>query len=350
MVWSIVVFVLMVYAIMHMWRRRRYGTPVPPTSDPAFDKAEGHPQAAEATELLRTGAWPQLTLLYGRLPASDRYHLVQGMGELASSEPASWPDSADSAIMTIRAGMKVTRAWNAATAGITKRVNAREHVTGVLRELEEAQKLLTEAAYRNPHDSVTFAIQLRIETYANGSTSDVNALTGKIDATEEANIFAALNHLIYASPKWHGSIEKMWAVANDYGSRGPNAAWLAIAARAHIEEWLFCMKIDTSQTADYVAKLQDTGFAQHVRGMDRQFWQRAAQGGMTRAEAHFAHNNFAFLLQVLRLDDLVGRHLEEIGPYISTQPWNFLPDGAERPTRLLGELRKRAGLEALATT
>lgn len=111
MFWYGFLFVLMVIVIVRMWRERKHGTPITPTRDPSFDKAEGRPQAA----------------------------------------------------------------------------------------------------FRNPHDSVTFAIQLRIETYANGSTSDVNALTGKIDATEEANIFAALNHLIHASPKWHGSIEKMWA-------------------------------------------------------------------------------------------------------------------------------------------
>lgn len=109
------------------------------------------------------------------------------------------------------------------------------------------------------------------------------------------------------------------------------------------------MKIDKSRTADYVAKLQDTGFAPHVRGMDRQFWQRAGLCGMTRAEAHFAHSNFTFPLQALRLDDLVDRHLEEIGPCISAQLWNLLPHGAERPTRLLADLRRRSGLAALAT-
>ena len=347
MIWYGLLFVLMVFAIFRMWRGQRYGESAPARRDAAFDPAEGHPQVRDALDMLKSGAWPQLTLLYGNLPASDRYHLVQGLGETVGNAPIAWPEEADSAILTIRAGLNVARVRKALSGGATGRAQARTMFATMMRDLEQAQSLLTEAAARNPHDSVTFAIQIQIETYANGGEHDVNAMIGKVDATEENNIFVAANHLQYMTPKWHGSIERMWRVANDYASNEPNAAWLAIAARAHIEEWLYCMKIDTSLTAGYVAQLQDSGFANHVRGMDRQFWERAARGGMTRAEAHFAHNQFAFLLQMLRLDDLIGRHLDAIGPFIANQPWNYLPAGAERPTQLLAELRRKAGLPTL---
>lgn len=350
MIWYLLLFGLMVFAILRMVRNQRYGEAPTPMRDKAFDPAEGNPATREALDLIRKGAWPQLSLLYGKLPASDRYHMVMGLSEIAGAEVIEWPSDADSAVLVIHAGFIVGRARKAPEKGITGRTQARTLLTGMMQQLEQAQGLLTEAANRNSRDSVPYAIQILIETYARGGEHDVNAMIGKIDATEENNIFAALNHLEYMTPRWGRPFDRMWQAANDYASNGPNAAWLAIAARAHIEEWVYCMKVDSSMTAGYVAQLQDEGFASHVRNMDRQFWQRATAGGMTPAETHFAHNQFAFLLQILRLEDLMGRHLEAIGPYIAREPWNYLPAGTESPTRLLADLRRKAGLGELSAS
>jgi hypothetical protein len=152
---------------------------------------------------------------------------------------------------------------------------------------------------------------------------------------------------MFVSPKGFGSMEEMWETANGYASNPHNAAWLAIAARAHIEEWDVSMNFDPSLTQAYIARLQDAGFADHIRSMNRLFWDRAEEAEMSTAEATFAHNNFAFLLQIVRAEEALAPHLERIGRNVSARPWSYLPDGAQKPTRLLSELRRKAGLPAL---
>jgi hypothetical protein len=340
----ILLFAAMLFAIWRMWRGRG-GTYIP-MSDASFDKSEGHPHVRAALDMLAGGEWPALAALYWRLPPSDRYHLVQGLGELGGDEPVSWPDEADSAILTIRAGMNLGQAQNAIKDSAARR-GSRAEAARAANSLMEARRLLTDAAIRNAHDSTSFAIRLRTEMYLGGDMPTLNNLLGRIDATGEANIFAAANHLLCVSPKWRGSMEKMWAAANGYASSPHNAAWLAIAARAHIEEWHYSMNFDPALTQGYIARLQDPGFADHIRSMNRLFWNRTEEREMSPAEATFAHNHFAFLLQMVRVDDLMGAHLERIGPNVSALPWAYLPDGAQRPTRLLAELRRKAGLEAL---
>jgi hypothetical protein len=341
-------YIALIIAIVFLiWRRlaRRDSAPVA-MRDPAFDRTEGHPDAGRAMDMLVKGEWRALTSLYWKLEPSDRYHLVQGLGELAAIEPITWPDDADSALLTINGGICLAQAGKARGTGPGAGVKraAAQHMAD---SLMEARKLLDRAASINPHDSTNFALQIRVAMALGGDRVELNRLLGKIDASEEHNIFAAANHLQFVSPKWHGSVEEMWETANAYASNPHNAAWLAIAARAHIEEWLYSMAFDPSVRQAYIAKLQDDGFKDHIRSLDRLFWNRAEEGEMSRAEATFAHNNMAFLLQMVRADEKIAPHLERIGANVSILPWGYLPDGAEKPTRLLSELRRKAGLPAL---
>lgn len=340
-IFYIVLFVAMLFAIWRMWRGRR-GSPVV-MQDPAFDRTEGHPHAAEALDLLDRSDWAGLTRLYWKLPPSDRYHLVQALGEVAPTESLSWPEDADSAILTIGGGLRIAQAAKSRGGGPGRTVT-REAANSMAESLTEARRLLTRAATINPHDSTNFALQIRVGLGLGGDKAELNLLLGKIDASGEHNIFAAANHLQFVAPKWHGSMEEMWTAANSYASNPHNAAWLAIAARAHIEEWLYSMAFDESLKQAYIARLQDDGFVDHIRSLNRLFWNRAEEAEMTPAEATFAHNNFAFLLQMVRADDLLRPHLEAIGPRVTAQPWGYLPSGAQRPTRLLQDMRNKAGL------
>lgn len=343
--WYLLLFALMALAIFRMWRNR--GGVHVRMNDPTFDRSEGHPQVGEALGLLREGDWSSLTALYWKLPASDRYHLVQGLGEIADDDQGGWPEEGDSAILTLHGGWLLAQAWRSAQA-LASREGRRTEVDRFKKSLEGAHKRLADAAIRNPHDSVNLALRIRAETYRGPDEATVNNLLGRIDATGEHNIFAALNHLQFVSPKWHGSVEKMWRAANDYATNPYNAAWLAIAARAHIEEWHYSMNYDPSLRQAYIARLQDEGFTDHIRSLNRLFWNRSEEAEMTQAEATIAHNNMAFLMQVVRLDDLLADHLQRMGQHITALPWAYLPDGAERPTRLLTEIRRRAGLTEMA--
>jgi hypothetical protein len=315
--------------------------------DPAFDRTEGHPNAGEALDLLSRADWTALTRLYWKLPPSDRYHLVQGLGEVAEAESISWPEDADSAILTIGGGLRIAEAARTRGKGPGGSVS-REAAGHMMQGLQEAQQLLVRAATINPHDSTNLALRIRVALGLSGDRAELNRLLGKIDASGEHNIFAAANHLQFVTPKWHGSIAEMWTAANGYATNPHNAAWLAIPARAHIEEWLHSMAFDESLKQDYIARLQDDGFVDHIRSLNRLFWNRAEDLSMTQAEATFAHNNFAFLLQMVRADDLLRPHLEALGSRVSAQPWGYLPTGASQPTRLLLDMRRKAGLDAPA--
>ncbi len=342
-IFYIVLFTLMLFAIWRMWRGRR-STPVT-MRDPAFDRTEGHPNVGEAFHLLSREDWTALTRLYWKLPPSDRYHLVQGLGEVAETGSIAWPEDADSAILTIGGGLRLAEASKARGKGPGAKI-AREAVDRMVQGLEEARQLLTRAATINPHDSTNLALQIRVALGLTGDKAELNRLLGRIDASGEHNVFAASNHLQFVSPKWHGSIAEMWAAANSYATNPHNAAWLAIPARAHIEEWLYSMYFDPALKQDYIARLQDDGFVDHIRSLNRLFWNRAADLPMSPAEATFAHNNLAFLLQMVRADDLLRPHLEALGPRITAQPWGYLPTGASQPTRLLMDMRRKAGLDA----
>lgn len=343
MLWYVLLFGLMVFAIWRMWARR--GEFDVPKRDPGFDPAEGHPDAHEAFQRLRDGEWGKLATLYWRQEPSDRYHLLQGLSELAGAEPVNWPEDADSAVMTVRAAVEIGAAMRRIRQ--VKTVSRmRNQAEGFVADVAAAQKRLADAAIRNPHDSANLAMQLRAMMFAGGDDASFNSLLGRIEATEENNIYAAANQVLLVSPRRYGSTQELWKAANDHASNPPNAAWFAIPALAHIEEWAHAMD-DPNGRANQIALMQDDGFIAHIRKLDAQFWQRAKAGPMSRAEAHFAHNHFAFLLQMLKIDDLVGAHLERIGPWLSASPWSMLPDGAEKPTRLLAGLRQRAGLPGL---
>jgi hypothetical protein len=341
---EVIVIAVIVFAIWRMFTGRDVSPAV--MRDQAFDCTEGHPDARRAFDMLLKGEWSALTGLYWKQGPSDRYHLLQGLGELAAMESIAWPEDADSAVLTIHGGVCLAQASKARGTGPGAMVR-RAAVQNMADRLMEARKLLDRAAAINAHDSANFALQMRVELALGGQRPELNRLLGKIDASEEHNIFAAANHLAFVSPKWHGSVEEMWEVANAYANNPHNAAWLAIAARAHIEEWLYCMAFDASARQDYIAKLQDEGFKDHIRSLDRLFWNRVEDGEMSRAEATFAHNNMAFLLQMVHAEEKIGPHLERIGPNVSILPWGYLPEGAEKPTRLISDLRRKAGLPAL---
>lgn len=341
-------YIAVIAGIVFLIFRKATGRDVRPAvmRDPAFDRTEGHPDAQRAFDMLMKGGWSALTQLYWKLEPSDRYHLVQGLGELAATEPVTWAEEADSAILTIHGGICLAQAGKARGAGSGAGVK-RDAAQRMADSLMEARRLLDRAASINAHDSTNFALQIRVGLGLGGDRAELNRLLGKIDASDEHNIFAAANHLQFVSPKWYGSVEEMWQVANTYANNPHNAAWLAIAARAHIEEWLYSMAFDPAARQDYIARLQDDGFKDHIRSLDRLFWNRAAESGMSRAEATFAHNNMAFLLQMVHADEKIGPHLDRIGANVSILPWGYLPDGAEKPTRLISDLRRKAGLPAL---
>jgi hypothetical protein len=140
----------------------------------------------------------------------------------------------------------------------------------------------------------------------------------------------------------------MWEAANRYESNPPNAAWIGIAMRAHLEEWLYCVGFgdDIELRNAYLLKLQDPGFKKFIGSVDDEFWRIEKTAPMANAEAVFAHNNIACLLMRFDLTARMRPHLERIGTRITGGfPWAYFIGGT--PMGALSEMRRRAGLPQL---
>jgi hypothetical protein len=343
----LILAVLMLFAVWRMWRTRHGEYNDKP--DPNFDPAEGQPEAHEALALLNQQDWAGLTRLYGRISPSDRYHLIESLAQLHRDPPPEAPADADSVILTILGGVLVyhgiaTRGSGPATSVI------KANAPRMMENLKAAAALLKEASTRNSGDSTTLALLLRLELVTTREQAQINNLVGRIQATGEDNIYAASNHLLANTPKWGGSASSMWRVANEWASQPPNAAWLAIPARAHAEEWCYAMVFappNAPERSAMIDLMQDDGFKRHLARLDDLFWAALQREPLSGAEASFAHNHFAFLMHIFRIEDRARPHLERIGGHIARYPWALMPTLSPAPTRLLADLRRQYGLPPL---
>ncbi len=316
-------------------------------NNPSFDHGQGNPHLTSAIDLLWKQDWPGLSALYRKQSPSDRYLLVDALGKSAVVDTPLPSDSADSAALTICCGLRVVQAWRFRGGGRGSSVSETD-ARRMFECLMDAQRLGMSALAINPYDSTAIACLIRAEMGLGGDREALSDLLYRAKNSFEANLFVAANHLQFLAPKWHGSIDEMWQVANKWANSGPNAAWLAIRARAHIEEWLYCVHFNGSaSSAAYTAKMQDSAFLDHLRKLDDMFWEKVKASPVAGAEASFAHNNFAFLLHTPGVHDRVTPHLQRMGRYISDLPWGYLPTGADQPMHLLALLRRKYKLERL---
>lgn len=343
MLWTLLVVAAMLAGIWKIWKDRN-GVAIE-MLDPAFDRSEGHPQARAAQQHLLNQNWQALSNAYRQETPSDRYHLVHALGELAAMEPVERPDQPDSGQLALHAGLMLARAWRYRGNGPGGSISEND-ARKMFACITEAQDDLESALRAAPNDTTIAALYVRSEMLMGGDRKVLDRLVGAARASNESNLFFACNHINFVSPKWHGSIDEMWREANVYGNARHNAAWLAIPARAHIEEWLF--NVAWAQDAEgHVAKMQDEGFLDAIRGLDDLFWDQASKTEMSPSETTFAHNHFAFLLNTLRITDRLAPHLQAMDRRITVLPWGYSNSGAESPTRMITQLRRQAGLPAL---
>ena len=343
----LIIAVLMLFAVWRMFRTRHGEFSDKP--DPNFDPAEGQPEAREALALLGQQDWAGLTRLYGRISPSDRYHLIESLAELHRTPPPEAPGDADSVILTIIGGMLVFHGASTRGSGPATSV-LKANAPRMMENLKTAAGMLKEAAARNTGDSTTLSLLMRLELITTRDQAQINNLVGRIQATGENNIYAAANHLLANTSKWGGSADRMWRVANEWASQPPNAAWLAIPARAHAEEWCFAMVLSPPAAPERSAMIdlmQDEGFKRHLARLDDLFWAALDREPLAGAEASFVHNHFAFLMHQFRIEDRAKPHLERIGAYIARNPWALMPTVSPEPSRLLADLRKQYGLPPL---
>lgn len=314
---------------------------------PAFDPAEGHPLARRGLAALEARDWSSLAALYEGQTPSDRFHFVKGLGEISKLDDDIPTEFEDPRLLTIGAGVRVGWAWRHRGGGTGDTVGGTAAMR-MMQRLREADEMLQEAGRMAPHDTSTIAFHIRAEMGLGGDHVTLASLLQRASRSPEANIYVAVSHMIFVAPKWHGSIEKMWSAANGYASKPVNAAWLAIAAQAHIEEYLHAvaMSDDRNLREAYLAKLRDPGFRDFAGEMDDMFWQAAEESPMSGSEAVYAHNAFAAFLTLLNAIDRSRPHLERMGPCFTRVPWYFA-QYKDNPLVWLNEQRKRASLPPL---
>lgn len=315
---------------------------------PPWDPAEGNPHVRPALQLLEAQDWRAMSDLYRSLGPSDRTHMIRGLGALSILDRDLPMESDDPAIGSIIGGIRVEWAWRHRGGSRANEVSARAF-DGMRRCLLAADPMLEAAGEAAQEDTAIIASHIRCEMGLGGNYGMLTKLTNRLSRSREGNVFAAFAHLNFVTPKWHGSVEQMWVTANAYASKPRNAAWITLAARAHIEEWLYSYVFGGDQDLRfaYAEKLADPGFRDFMGAIDRQFWETLETGGpMSGSETIFAHNNMAGALVMVDAIDLSRRHFDSMGPYIADQPLGYFST-AENMMESLNHWRRRASLPPL---
>lgn len=308
----------------------------------AFDMAEGNPHVAPGLALLKSGDGAALGELYTGLPPADRCHFIDGLG-LESEIGAFFPPRPQHpALPAIEGGVRYVWAHRLRGFATSDRTSD-EQVLNMFDMAQDAQDALDEAMGLTPGDSALHAFRLRTLTLIGGPEDAFERIGRDIEATGEANVSAEMVRLNYLAPKWHGSLEEMHAFADAAIASPPNAAFLALKARAFIEEWLYenAMSDDEEAAAALKVRAATEGFKQELGVLDDRFHDLLARGpALTRAEAHFAHNNFAFLFTAFIDKARAKRHLGLIASPAAT-PWGYMTGNVDA---FIAKLRKECGL------
>lgn len=259
----------------------------------AFDVTEGNRHAPAGLAHLEAGEGAALGGLYANLAPADRLHFLDGLGQI-SEIGAPLPDlSSHPAMPAVAGGLHYVwahRLRGFATADHT----SRDRVLNMADMNDVAEDLLAAATAATPADSALHGFRFRSMMLTGGPPGAFEAITEDLRASGETNVLAELARMNYLAPKWHGSAAEMHAVADAAVETAPNAAFLALKARAWIEQWLYetAMNDDGEEVAAFRKTVQSDAFRASLAELDDRFREMFNAGPpLAFAEAGFAHNN-----------------------------------------------------------
>jgi len=292
---------------------------------------------------LQTASGAALGTLYSGLPPADRVHFLDGLGLLSEIGCALPPRAQHPSLAAIEGGLRYVwahRLRGFAVAGQTSDAQA----FNMYDMADDAHAVLAEAASLTPGDSAVHAFRIRAEMLARGVDGGVDTIAGDLDVAGEPNVLADLARLNYLAPKWHGSVEEMHAFADAAIARAPNAAVLALKARAFLEEWLYesGMNETPGASAAFREKSAAPAFRKSLADLDDRFLDLLKTGpALSAAEAHFARNQFAVLFVAFLDRPRLKHHLAALSAP-SAVPWGYFA-GQDVPV-FLAKLRRQLGL------
>lgn len=289
----------------------------------------------------------RLGRLYSVLAAPDRMHFVELLGA-RSRIGSPLPDlSEHPALPALVGGLRTVWAHRL-RGGATFEATSGEQIGGMLGMAAAARSALETAGRQTPNDSCVFGFGIRCLMISADDPEVFAEQSRRLEASGEANVSADLARLVYLSPKWHGSVRDMHDFADRAAGTGRNAAVVALKARAWIEEWLFETSMNEAPGAgqQFRDKLHRMDFRKVFAQLGDAFNARyTSAGGLTSAEAHFAHNTLAVLFAIFFDKDRLRPHLAAVGPFSSDVPWAYF--GNQETAVEIAKLRRACGLPAL---
>lgn len=313
----------------------------------SLDPAEGNRHVAPGLAAIASGDGAALGALYASLAPADRLHFLDGIG-LSTEIGASLPPLNAHPAMTAISGA-VHYVWSHRLRGYaTADLTSEQQAMDMLEMVAVAAGLLEAAAEETPQDSAVHGFRIRALTLGGGRRDDFDAICRDLAASGVPNVLAELARLNFLAPKWHGSMQEMYALADTFVSAPPNAAFLALKARSVIEEWLYetAMKDEPVGKRAFREKMKSEAFLAEIAALDDQFRDVFGRGpALGFAEAGFAHNNFAVLFTLLRDTRRLKPHLSAIGSAVFHTPWGYV--GGRDVPGLVARLRDDCGLAKL---
>ena len=288
-----------------------------------LDPAEGHPDCKTGLDALANEDWDTLNQIYSTLCASDRYHWIQGMGQSVPLDFAPFLKTGHPLEHTILGGIWAFLALRFRGSDLASHTS-QEAVEKMWEAIEIAEVMLSSARSHSPSDSVPPALLLRCALGSETFRSEISTLNLESTNPDDPCLFGAFNFLIYQTEKWNGSREAMWQACEETTKSRPNSAWLAITARANIEDWLWYngFENNASLRESFSSQRDTQDFRSKLEQLDDMFWADIEQK-IPRSELHFAHNNLGYLMKTYLFHQRAIRHIDAIGPYPSRIPWGY---------------------------
>ncbi|WP_213272041.1 hypothetical protein [Hyphomonas sp.] len=313
----------------------------------AFDLTEGNRHVLPGLALLEAGQGEPLGGLYAGLAPADRLHFLDGLGQV-SEIGSPLPDlTVHPAMYAIAGGLHYVWAHRLRGFATADRTSDAQ-VMDMADMAAVAEDLLAAAAETTPGDSVLHGFRFRAMMLTGAPQGGFQAVTADLRRCGEVNVLSELARMNYLAPKWHGSVGEMHAAAEAAMDGAPNAAFLALKARALIEEWLYqtAMNDDEAEIAAFREKVKSEALRAEVAALDDRFREAFRAGPeLSFAEAGFAHNNFGVLMTLFKDVARLKPHLSAIAGTPFQTPWGYI--AGRNVAGMIAKLRADAGLPRL---
>ncbi|MFC3385465.1 hypothetical protein [Couchioplanes azureus] len=294
-------------------------------SDVVFDPAAAHPEVAWLRSALAARDWPACRAMLDAAAPETRTRLTVVAGEepdladFLRTVLAGDPD--DSAAAAVLGSHLTTVGWKVRSSAQAKFVS-REQFAGFHDWLTKAERVLVDAAARNPADPAVWVARLLTARGLELGQAEARRRYDRLAAIDPHHLPGQQHLLQQLCPKWGGSWDEVHTFAREAMDSSPPGSHNAVlVALAHIERW---MALDSGADRTYLRTprvrdeiYQAAGHSVWHPGFPRTLgWVRVV-------------SEFALLFSELGDQRAVASLFAMTGVLASESPWHYLGDPAE---------------------